>query len=211
MEDTSITKWCPRCGEDRPIAEFYVNKHRSDGLSSLCAMHQLRATKEYNRKARQEFIEAMGGICENPDCAGFPDWRVLQVDHINGDGSIERAAGEGRGTKFYAKVLANRAEYMLLCANCNQLKKFEQDETVGKRIYPRQTPTEKLKGIGKGHSKTGQAALLAENARRAAATHCKNGHKFTPENTIERPEGGRKCRTCANDATKRYQERKRKK
>src|SRR5690606_32157657 len=34
------------------------------------------------------------------------------------------------------------------------------------------------------------------NARK---THCKNGHAFTPENTMRRSEGGRRCRTC-NDA-----------
>lgn len=28
-------------------------------------------------------------------------------------------------------------------------------------------------------------------------THCKHGHEFTPENTIYRPEGGRKCHTCS--------------
>jgi hypothetical protein len=27
-------------------------------------------------------------------------------------------------------------------------------------------------------------------------THCKHGHEFTPENTIARAEGGRKCREC---------------
>lgn len=30
----------------------------------------------------------------------------------------------------------------------------------------------------------------------AAKTHCVNGHEFTPENTYERPRGGRDCRTC---------------
>lgn len=29
-----------------------------------------------------------------------------------------------------------------------------------------------------------------------AATHCKRGHEFTPENTLWRRAGGRNCRTC---------------
>jgi hypothetical protein len=41
-------------------------------------------------------------------------------------------------------------------------------------------------------------AITAENARK---THCKHGHEFTPENTIE-DRGGRKCRTCHNEQAK---------
>lgn len=28
------------------------------------------------------------------------------------------------------------------------------------------------------------------------ATHCVQGHEYTPENTYRRPEGARRCRTC---------------
>lgn len=34
------------------------------------------------------------------------------------------------------------------------------------------------------------------NHHSAKKTHCKNGHEFTPENTTQRPGGGRQCRTC---------------
>lgn len=39
-------------------------------------------------------------------------------------------------------------------------------------------------------------------------THCKHGHAFDEANTILRPEGGRKCRTCSNAAVRAYQARK---
>jgi hypothetical protein len=32
----------------------------------------------------------------------------------------------------------------------------------------------------------------------ASRTHCEGGHEFTPANTIQRPEGCRRCRTCKN-------------
>ena len=58
----------------------------------------------------------------------------------------------------------------------------------------------------------------AENMRRsgpfspkAALTHCKNGHEFTPENTYPR-EGGRSgrraCRACNRQAQRAYRARK---
>lgn len=36
-------------------------------------------------------------------------------------------------------------------------------------------------------------------------THCKNGHEFTPENTIKNPcdEGRRRCRICTTEARRR--------
>lgn len=33
-------------------------------------------------------------------------------------------------------------------------------------------------------------------AQNASKTHCKNGHPFTPENTVINPKGHRVCRTC---------------
>ncbi|MFL0172399.1 NUMOD4 motif-containing HNH endonuclease [Mycobacterium sp. SMC-13] len=38
-------------------------------------------------------------------------------------------------------------------------------------------------------------------------THCKHGHEFTPENTISRPEGGRKCHACSLINAERQRER----
>ena len=40
----------------------------------------------------------------------------------------------------------------------------------------------------------GSQSVSARNARK---THCKHGHEFSPENTIQRSDGGRRCRECA--------------
>lgn len=57
-----------------------------------------------------------------------------------------------------------------------------------------------------------EPVTLAENVRRgerATKTHCKNGHEFTPENTIRRNKPGRECRTCANAAQRKRKAAKR--
>lgn len=55
----------------------------------------------------------------------------------------------------------------------------------------------------------------AENRRRGLrgsgglARRCRRGHEYTASNTYYPPEGGRKCRTCLNAASRRYYNRNR--
>lgn len=48
----------------------------------------------------------------------------------------------------------------------------------------------------------------SRGAGRPRLTHCKNGHPFTPKNTLPNGGHGRACRTCANAANRRYRARK---
>lgn len=52
--------------------------------------------------------------------------------------------------------------------------------------------------------------LLPRGSReRRAATHCKNGHEFTPQNTYVRPASGKRvCRTCRLDYMRNYKTQK---
>lgn len=91
--------------------------------------------KEKNKKKKFEskklLYEKMGGVCVK---CGFSDYRALQIDHINGGGNKEIKFL--RATKkhgFYHKIvleshLKNEKKYQLLCANCNWIKRFENNE-----------------------------------------------------------------------------------
>jgi hypothetical protein len=61
-----------------------------------------------------------------------------------------------------------------LCVNPNHLEVVTLKENV-------------LRGIG----------ITAVNSRK---THCKNGHKFSKENTYIFPNGSRRCRRCFRDS-----------
>lgn len=71
---------------------------------------------------------ALGCMCNK---CGFSDMRALQIDHINGDGAKHRAE-TGAANSYYASILksilAGEKKYQILCANCNWIKKEENNE-----------------------------------------------------------------------------------
>ena len=84
--------------------------------------------KLYLRKQRKAAIESLGGKCNR---CGFSDERALQIDHINGDGAKERKERNFKGN-FHKHVLESflkqENKYQLLCANCNWIKRVENNE-----------------------------------------------------------------------------------
>lgn len=71
---------------------------------------------------------------DEPSCTGCGcgDIRVLQIDHIHGDGAQERKV-LGGSTTLYRKILKMskpqvRKQYQVLCANCNWIKRVERRE-----------------------------------------------------------------------------------
>lgn len=75
---------------------------------------------------RLYLINLLGGECIK---CGFRDLRALHLDHINGGGNKERKRDSGRLHRYYYKNpdLAIR-KLQVLCANCNWIKRYEDDE-----------------------------------------------------------------------------------
>jgi hypothetical protein len=58
---------------------------------------------------------------------GFTDSRALQIDHVHGGGAQELK--RIHTDMYYRKVLADtEGTYQLLCANCNWIKRHENNE-----------------------------------------------------------------------------------
>jgi hypothetical protein len=101
----------------------------------------LKSTREFKDKRnlrekrlreywREELINVLGGfICK--EC-GYKISKIpLQIDHIKGNGRRERRKNSdtSRYYKMYAvKPELARKTLQVLCANCNQIKKFENKE-----------------------------------------------------------------------------------
>ena len=87
--------------------------------------------KEHYKRLKSAVFELLGKSCV---VCGFDDNRALQIDHINGGGSKERKIIQTR--EYYYHILAKSEEsilkYQILCANCNWIKRVEQNENKGR-------------------------------------------------------------------------------
>ena len=86
----------------------------------------------YIQKLRNFIFEILGDECNK---CGFKDKRALQIDHINGGGAAE---SRKRTRNLYSVVIEslnkNENKYQILCANCNWIKRTENNELKRKKI-----------------------------------------------------------------------------
>ena len=108
-----------RLANDRQYKREHIDQKR------VADFHYIRMWRQRQRMA---IITKLGGKCVR---CGFTDWRALQVDHINGGGTKERRQAISM-RRYYKAILASievqTGEYELLCANCNQIKRYEDGE-----------------------------------------------------------------------------------
>lgn len=85
--------------------------------------------KTVGTQRRMEVMDMLGGrkCCK---CGYDADVRALQIDHINGDGYIQRREHPLPDYTYYKRILESGGiGFQILCANCNVIKKFENGET----------------------------------------------------------------------------------
>lgn len=114
---------CVYCGRNRP-------KTDSQGCDDCCKK-KYQYTKKcstpakqraYRQRVRQEVLQKYGGKCE---CCGESQTEYLTIDHINGDGGLERrqksGTKAGNAYAFYLelKAVPRRDDLRVLCYNCN--------------------------------------------------------------------------------------------
>jgi hypothetical protein len=114
-----MCKLCKKTSNSKPINCRNIN--HIERYSML-----IKNSKKYHNKNRLKIIKILGGKCKK---CGITDWRVLQINHINGGGRKEL---ELNMNKFYKDILLKKRNIIdldLRCANCNILYEYE----VGRR------------------------------------------------------------------------------
>lgn len=119
-------------------------KKRYDRLGSKISNNK---RVNYQRQWRVLAVLKLGAQCEY---CGFNDMRALQIDHVNGDGHKERAVRKSI-CRNIALDLTDITRYQLLCANCNWIKRIENNEGTNRADYNEYILdlTEKLKNENK--------------------------------------------------------------
>jgi hypothetical protein len=79
--------------------------------------------RNLNQRNRIQALMFLGGKCNH---CGINDIRVLQVDHVNGNGTKENKKIHARGVVM--RVMESPNDYQILCANCNWIKRWERGE-----------------------------------------------------------------------------------
>lgn len=108
----------------RGINGGYLATMRVNRNSYFREYRKTRVGLSVEQRLREGILELLGNKCSS---CGFSDTRALQIDHINGGGYATRL--HTCTAKRYRKILEGGGDgYQLLCANCNQIKKYEKRE-----------------------------------------------------------------------------------
>ena len=100
-------------------------EHTNKLPGGRCRVCQYNRERNYHRERRLSLLAFFGGKCVR---CGFSDGRALQIDHINGGGNMERQKMPSPDT-FRKHVMQHPDAYQLLCANCNAIKRIENNES----------------------------------------------------------------------------------
>lgn len=109
----------------------YMKKYREENREQY-RKYQREYRRIYTQKQRKKLIILLGSKCVYCGCS---DWQCLQIDHVNNDGYKE--FNSFKSTYFYYKrileqILSGSKRYQLLCANCNQIKRYKKKRGTNK-------------------------------------------------------------------------------
>jgi hypothetical protein len=85
--------------------------------------------RRYYLRKKALIFETLGNRCNSPTChtpGRETDIRCLQIDHVNGGGNQQKFKSV---YLYFNYILENPSKFQLLCANCNWIKRVENEES----------------------------------------------------------------------------------
>ncbi len=124
-------KRCTKCGHIKSLTDFHKFTRGKFGRMPACKVCESTCRKIKWKELRMKVLRYINSqlicnYCRNNDI------RLLQIDHIHGQGTQERKLGYRR---LYNRILNLSSddvtkEYQLLCANCNHKKNSSDSYSI---------------------------------------------------------------------------------
>lgn len=115
-------------------SKYHTDPQKYLAASKAWKVNNPDAYKALNRGNQKTYLQrkkiAAFAVLGNK-CARCPvtDIRCLQVNHVEGNGHAERRERRGGNTiALYRRIIAGSRDLQLLCANCNWIKRWENNE-----------------------------------------------------------------------------------
>jgi len=106
----------------RKFQNAYSKKYREQNREKVREQVRKWGRKKYwERKVK--IFQLLGDKCVK---CGFSNKKALHIDHINGGGQQQKKSYGG--ARYLQYVLDHPDEFQILCANCNQIKKYDNRE-----------------------------------------------------------------------------------
>lgn len=122
---------CITCSKERSRRYYLANRGRlikknTEWNKQHPEKARLSIHKSY-MKIKDKIFQLLGNKCVN---CGFQDKRAFQIDHVFGGGwkEIKSLPAYAYYKNVLRKLEKGSKDYQLLCANCNQIKKYEKSE-----------------------------------------------------------------------------------
>lgn len=132
-------KTCHKCGKEKPLEDFNVNRSRKEGRSDTCrdchgaygkshyernkAYYVEKATR-YNAKRAPAIRELVDSFRGHPclDCKGSFPLCCMEFDHIDPSNKLYDVSTMIRSGFSVEIVLAEIAKCEVVCANCHRIR-----------------------------------------------------------------------------------------
>lgn len=123
------------------VIAYQKNREHLLDLRHQRYLRQREEQAEKNHKlyydVKIEIFSLLGNKCANPFNLPHPDWcnevECLQIDHVHGGGvkELKNFSNAYERYRFILQQVKNGSKnYQLLCANCNQKKRYKNGEGI---------------------------------------------------------------------------------
>jgi hypothetical protein len=136
INERSRERWVEHRGEECRRCRVYSKKWRLANLDRA-----RKRESECGQRTKFEVLlhySPLGSTVPKCGRCGVSDLRVLTLDHVDGSGGMERKQHPNRiGKALYGhlRAVGYPTNFQTLCFNCNWIKRFENHEAKGRRIF----------------------------------------------------------------------------